>query len=449
MGALARHHLQSLLAVRPLERLYSGRANDGGADVLVHQVLPGLPAIECPAASRLFLEHFGRRAALSDPGTLPAREVAAREDGPFYYVTDVPSGTTLGELLRAAGSLPVPVAAAVTIAIGNRLEHAHAAGLFHWALHRDAVLLTPDGQTTVLDLGLVPFLDACAPDRLRQARSMWDILFPDPGAVAPELLAGEPLGRATDVYGLGALLYLLVTAVSPYPGRAMMAMNAILGSRRLPDPRREMPNLSPEIAELAMACIARRPEERPGSIGEVLAALQRHAATLPDALRSYGSVLSTTPYSTRYTPRLRLVAGGAEAADASPPEEPAPVVVALFRQPAAQPGRSPEAALLTQMTTEQRTLYLAAGNRRAGASELSATRLQRRLEIRRGAIVGALVALVLLVTGLPAWLDRQSQPAPAAGTARGATVTTPPPLGARREADDGDRADRRSIVLYR
>lgn len=398
---LGRHHLQSLLAVRPLERIYAGAPVGASGDrVLVRQLLPGLPDTEAAETGDVFERHMARLSTLSHPGTLPVREYGRGATGPFYFVTDVPKGTTLAELLRSAGSLPAATVCAVGVALAERLTHAHGAGVCHLGLHRGNVLVCANGDLTVIDLGLVSLLLERVDDRLRGVHAAWDSLFPDPGAIAPELLATEATGPATDVYGLGALLYLLATAVLPYSGSSVLAYNAILAASRPPDPRREIPDLDASLSELISSCLERRPADRPGldQVQERLrACVEDDVHRLDRALAPYAPVLHMRSYLDRFEPLLRVVDGGRGRPDDPPP--PSPAVVPLFGGDSAPTS---QAELLASMSPEQRRIYLSGG--RAQGVELGTG--TRRDQVRRGMVFGVILAAVGLLAFLPTWLDR-------------------------------------------
>lgn len=389
--------------------------------MLVRQLLPGLPAAERQATAEVFDRHMQRLSLLDDPGTLPVREYATTEAGPFYFVTDVPVGITLGELVLATGSMPVPTAAALGLAIASRLVHAHERGVHHLGLHRGVVLIDPHGGVTVLDLGLVPLLLERVDGRLRGVHTAWDFLFPDSGAVAPELLAGEETSSATDVYGLGTLLYLMMTAVLPHTGSSVVAYNAILSSRDGVDPRKDMPDLAPQFADLVARCLRRAPFERP-SFDELIQGLSAHAETLEEALAPYRPVLHSRRYVERFEPLLRVVDGGRGLGPSEPDEPPSPGVVPLFREPNATMS---EAELLAHMSVEQRGIYLAGTRGRGGDS--------RRQQLRRGALLGVIIAIVV-------WLYLAPSLGPTVGTPRYRATAPPPPAPTQTVAPASRRA---------
>lgn len=383
---LAHHSLQSLLAVRPLDRVYAGSRKGQDRAVLVRQLLPGLPAAEQAETARVFAAHMERLTQLSDVGTLPVREYSASECPPFYFVTDIPVGVTLAEFVRSTGTLDVPVAAAIAAEIARLLEHAHARSVQHLSLHPGQVLLAPGARVSLLDLGLVALLLERVHGRLRHVAPAWDFLFPAPGAVAPELLVSEPTGPHTDVYALGVLLYFMTTAVLPFTGSSIVAYNAIVSGGARVDPREHMPELNAEFCALTNACLSRDPALRPPSALAVAQALQAFAVPLSQALQPFEAVIHPRRYVERFEPLLRVVDGGRGREEASG-EPPSPAVVPLFLD---SEGPLSEAELLSRMSNEQRRIYL------AGAIGTGESGPRRREQLKRGVLVGVFVAIVAI-----------------------------------------------------
>ncbi|MFT5430595.1 MAG: serine/threonine protein kinase [Myxococcota bacterium] len=412
---LSEHHLRSLLAVRPLERVYEGTARGTETPVIIRQLLPGLPADQHEETIQLFEAHLERMVRLTDPGTLPIREHVSATDGPMYVVTDTPVGSTIGELVRDAGSLPAALVAALGTSIAQKLAHAHECGVTHASLRRDLILVDSSGRISVLDLGVVPMLLDRTQGKLKRVHIAWDSLFPEPGAVAPEILAGDAVTPSTDIYGLGALLYLMATAHMPYDGQAVVVYNAILSGTQPVDPRDVIADLDPQLADLIAECLKRDPAERPESMSVVQKRLaELSPVELADALGPITPIVSDRLYTDRFKPLLRLVAGGGGRDMVA--EEPAgPGVVSLFSNPNAAPMSDGE--LLARMSNEQREIYF------AGSSAMQ-ERPKRQDQTRRGMILGFLLTALLLVWLLPQLIS--STP----GTQRGHVELAPADVAA-------------------
>lgn len=437
--SLARHHLQSLLAVRPLDRLYAGTTMGSDSKVLIRQLLPGLPDDDGGRTAELFGRHMECLSRLTHPGTLPVREYAGAERGPFYYVTDVPVGITIAELVSAAGSLDASTVAGIALCVAERLAHAHDGGVFHLSVAPEQVLVSPDGAVTLLDLGLVPLLLERVNGRLRNVHQAWDFLFPTPGAVAPELLASEEVGSATDVYGLGILMHVMSCAVLPYSGSSVVAYNAILSGTHDTDPRRHYDEVPESLALLIQECLSRDPAARP-ELTDVIARLMPLGLPITEALDGYLPVVAPRKWTERFEPILRVVDGGRGRSNLEPLS---PAVVPLFSQD--EPILT-EAELLAAMSFEQRAIYMAGARAPSGGRTKTA-------QVRRGVALGILVAVVALMLALPnltAWFGTSSQPlgSPAVSGPSGPPPLTEVPL--RRHSETEHRAtERSSIVLYR
>jgi hypothetical protein len=114
------------------------------------------------------------------------------------------------------------------------------------------------------------------------------------GYFAPEMLAGAPADTRSDVFALGVTLYQLIAGTRPFAGEsdaAVLAATLRDDPPRLTDAR---PDVPPALARIVERCLARQPEERYASAGEVAADLERLVAQ------------TSRPESVRATRRLRL-----------------------------------------------------------------------------------------------------------------------------------------------
>jgi serine/threonine protein kinase len=379
-----------------LERLYAGvTAGEDPRPVLVRRLLPGTPPEERVETAGVFQHHMSRLARLTDIGTLPVREYTSTSDGPFVFVTDVPTGVTLRELVDAAGPLPVATTAAIGVALGERLVHAHGVGVIHGALHGDNVLLNQDGTLTILEMGLVPMLVERLAGRLQRFPTAWNSIFPEAGAVSPDVLRGETLGPWTDVYGMGVLLYRMLTGTAPYEGTAVLAQNTILTGSNPVRVHHELPDVDVRAAALVDACLARDIATRPASVAEVVAGLQDIARPWSEVTSTLRASLSNQSYCDRFESLLRVVNS-----DEAMPHESEASVAYLF---ADSDEPLSEATLIQQMTPEQRRLFMHLTSHKAAGSIGGSNSMG--VQIKRGAVLGVIVAVVLILILWPGWMD--------------------------------------------
>ncbi|WP_214408438.1 serine/threonine-protein kinase [Sphaerisporangium fuscum] len=171
-----------------------------------------------------------------------------------YVVMRLLDGRPLSERI-AEGPLPWREAAVIGTRVARVLAAAHQRGIVHRDVTAENVLLTPEGAK-LLDFGIAAFVGEQVDQRLAD--------FGTPPYVAPERLTSAPVHPAVDVYGLGVLLYEMLTGALPYPETTWEALEAAQRSGPPPAPA-GVPGLPPEVVTLCRSCLAQDPEDRPSA----------------------------------------------------------------------------------------------------------------------------------------------------------------------------------------
>jgi len=187
-------------------------------------------------------------AHLTHPNVVTLHDIGHCEHG-TYLVMEFLTGRSLREVVRD-GPLSPEVATRIGAQVARGLAHAHGKGVLHRDLTASNVFACDGGTVKLLDLGLARDLGG--------EGSPADDLGGTPGYVPPERLRGEPEDARSDLYGLGALLHLMLTGKKPEAG-------VDAGAR--PGP--------PALNDLVARLLADDPARRPASALEVERELER------------------------------------------------------------------------------------------------------------------------------------------------------------------------------
>jgi len=167
-------------------------------------------------ATEAHLKRFRREAeaaaSLNHPCIVPIYEVGER-DGACYFSMGLVEGEQLDAIVKDE-PMPVRRAAEFIAKLARTVHYAHEHGILHRDIKPGNVLLDPKGEPHLTDFGLARLVEAES-----TVTGTLEVLG-TPSYMAPEQAAGETkkLGKATDVYGLGAVLYQLLTGQPPFAG---------------------------------------------------------------------------------------------------------------------------------------------------------------------------------------------------------------------------------------
>ncbi|BCJ47259.1 hypothetical protein GCM10010168_71520 [Actinoplanes ianthinogenes] len=207
-------------------------------------------------------------AGLSHPNIVPVHDVGAH-DGVPYLVMELIDGYSLADLLELEGRLAVGEAVRVAIQVCRALEAAAAAGVVHRDLKPANILITGGGQVKVCDFGLARRAGAAQAELTGTAQMIGTSSY-----MAPEQVTGSSVDARTDLYGLGCVLYTMVTGQPPFVGDTAMEI-AWKHVEDTPEPAsRHRPDLPTELDRLLRTLLAKYPADRPAGPGVVRTALE-------------------------------------------------------------------------------------------------------------------------------------------------------------------------------
>ncbi len=213
------------------------------------------------------------------PAIVRIHATGADATGRPYYVMERIEGAP------PAAPMPAPEAARLIAALASAVEHLHACGIVHRDLKTANVLVDRDGSPRLLDLGI-------AYDAFAATLTATGDAVGTPAYMAPEQLgsgSGERrLGPPTDVYGLGAMLYELLTGRPPFLAASPVEMMAAVLRRAPERPRSLAPETPPAIEAVCLRALAKDPAARYPTAAELARDLERFLAGEPVAARGFG-----------------------------------------------------------------------------------------------------------------------------------------------------------------
>lgn len=213
-----------------------------------------------------FLGEATAIAELDHPNVCKIFDIDETPDGRLFVAMACFEGETLQERI-ARGVLSPLEAADTAIAIARGLERAHAEGIVHRDVRPANVFITRDGVVKVVDFSL-----ACWPGETDFAGAA--VVPGTMPYLSPEQVRGAGLDRRTDVWGLGAVLYEMLTGRAPFGGEYEQAVKqAILNDA--PEPAERVRESVPGVlARIAAKALAKDPGDRYQSASEMLAELE-------------------------------------------------------------------------------------------------------------------------------------------------------------------------------
>jgi serine/threonine-protein kinase len=258
-----------------------------------------------PETRRRFIEEARITGRLQHPGIIPIYEWGQLSDGKLYFTMGLVKGETLAAQLagRKDPKQELPRFLKIFEKICQTVAYAHGEGIIHRDLKPSNVLVAPFGVVKVMDWGVAKVLGDRTPTPpqpdARQTDSPPSLPFPEeededegdsitqvgtvlgtPAYMAPEQARGEieSLDYRADVFGLGAILYKVLTNQPPYSGKNANRVHrkAMRADLKEAFARLDACQAHPELVSITRSCLAADPQDRPADAGQVAQKVTAH-----------------------------------------------------------------------------------------------------------------------------------------------------------------------------
>jgi serine/threonine-protein kinase len=296
-----RYTLTHLHATGGIGQVWLARDLDLGREVALKELKP--ERATNPGIWARFLQEAQITGQLEHPGIVPIYELSRRsvQLRPFYTMRFV-RGRTLTEASQAyhhkrqmGREEPLEQQNLLTafVAVCHAVAYAHSRGVIHRDLKGQNVVLGDFGEVILLDWGLAKVVSQTKevanaesvhiPDQgVHQDTLVGDVLG-TPAYMSPEQAGGEidRVDQRSDIYGLGAILYEILTGAPPYVGSDTAEVLRRVCTQDPPKPRQVVATVAPSLEAICVHAMARRPEERYRSATDLARDVQRFLADEP------------------------------------------------------------------------------------------------------------------------------------------------------------------------
>ena len=267
---LGGHRILRRLGQGGMGQVYLARSEPDDGFKIAIKVLPPKLASEGSRALRRFRREMDLSRRVKHHNIARTIDVG-EENGVYFMLMEYVPGDSLYNVVRSGGPWRVPDAAKYFMQVADGLEAAHAAGLIHRDIKPSNLMITPDGEAKILDLGLAR---ASADDdsKLTQQNSLIGTL----DYASPEQLANASMADArSDLYSLGCTMYFTLAGRAPFEGGDML--NKLYKQKmEEPPPLEKITRVVPAaFAAIVRKLMAKDPKDRHASAAELKADLAR------------------------------------------------------------------------------------------------------------------------------------------------------------------------------
>lgn len=234
------------------------------------------------------LERFRKEAAITHaihhPNVARTYDIG-EEDGVHYMSMEWLDGETMMDRIRARGAFDGATTRALAIPLAHGLRAAHRAGIVHRDLKPANIMMVPDDRhVVVMDFGIAASVSETrgglggGPSQGDDISSPWEVTSAGrgtPAYMAPEQWDESHGDSRTDIYAFGVILYVALTGKGPFKANTTAELAMHHRETPAPDVRALAPKVDRDLALLIQRCMAKRPQDRPRDMSEVLDMLER------------------------------------------------------------------------------------------------------------------------------------------------------------------------------
>jgi serine/threonine protein kinase len=265
---------------RPLERLaattmsitYKVVHQESGHHFSLKTLLPA--ALKDASLVKRFIREIDIATRLKHPNLIAGVDSGMIQNQPFL-VTQYVVGADLAALVKQVGKLPLEHVVSYTLQAARGLVHLHEYGVYHRNIKPQSLLVDNQGVLRVANMTIAR-VESSSPLARDINLTMVGLRMGSPDYLPPEQSLDARVADArADIYSLGCTLYFLLQGQPPYSGKSMMEKVIAHQNSPIPTLRGERTDVPDWLEGLFQRMLAKRPEERPGTMAEIVTTLEQ------------------------------------------------------------------------------------------------------------------------------------------------------------------------------
>ncbi len=226
-----------------------------------------------PAVRKRFEREAKVIAGLEHPSIVPVYDFGEDDRQPYLVMRYMTGGSLADRLSQRLG---LRDAAGIITRVASALDEAHDRGVVHRDLKPGNILFDSHGEAFLSDFGIVKM-----PEGSATSVSSNSLVLGTPAYMSPEQAMGKEVDRRTDIYALGAVLYEVLTGMPPYIGPTPMSIAMKQVIEPVPTVKPARPDLPDEVEDVISTSMAKNPDLRYETAGDMAVALNRVVQKYP------------------------------------------------------------------------------------------------------------------------------------------------------------------------
>jgi len=208
-------------------------------------------------------------ASLEHPAIVPVYDVGEEEDGRQYFVMRYMGGDSLSDWIKK-GALSLQDTAVIIERLASALDYAHSKGIVHRDIKPDNVLFDETNHPYLTDFGIAKLTESAV-------SATGGGTMGTPAYVSPEQAQGAKVDSRADIYGMGVMIYEMLTGQKPYDADSPMSVAVRHITEPIPDILQDRPDLPADVDTVIRTAMAKDKEDRYATAADLSRALSRAA----------------------------------------------------------------------------------------------------------------------------------------------------------------------------